>query len=173
MAAEGEIRFKVVPELSGLDDLIGQLRRTGFALEGLADSLARLSDGGPDAARTVPDTAACPFSSDRVVHDRHVLDVATFTPGTVTEEIVTFACPGWPDTTRTASDNPSPPEGWPSDYAQCPAAQRRTEHDGHAFTVRRSEPDTPGQTIVSEWRCAGHPARPWHVGGQYPDIGTT
>lgn len=112
MAAE--IKVDVVPTITGLDDLIGQLRRTGEALTGLADSLQRLSDGGPDAARTCSDDCPpeahpgprsmsgrgyrheCPFVSSRTVHEAHTITVDTMAPGTVDTITTNFSCPGWP-----------------------------------------------------------------------------
>ena len=85
-----------------MSDLVGQLRRTAAALTGLADSLTRLSDGSPDAARTAPDTGqdmdpVCPFITGAVVHDAHVITVETVRPGTFENQSeAVFSCPGFP-----------------------------------------------------------------------------
>lgn len=96
MAWSGE--FRITPQLSGLEELTGQLRRTGEALIGLADSIDRLSEGvSPDAARVRPEPEyVCPFVSNRTVHDAHMISVTSLRPGTVDTETVTFDCPGWP-----------------------------------------------------------------------------
>jgi len=99
MVAEATLNVKIVPEIEGLPELIEQLRRTGSALSGLADSLQRVSDGGGTAARTEPDTspeAVCPFETGGVVHDAHTITVDTFRPGTVDVVQAVHDCPGFP-----------------------------------------------------------------------------
>lgn len=173
MAAEAELNVSLNPRLSGVDDLIGQLRRTGAALEGLADSLQALSDGGPDMMRSIPDaersvpdsepSAECPFRTTRTVHDRHVISVPTFEPGTLDVKYESMTCPGWPD---TPPDNDSDSPAYVrTDYAKCPAAQLGTGHDPHDFAVVVGHPDNPTEEpLRTVWRCAGHPARPWGPG---------
>jgi hypothetical protein len=117
MAAEAELKIKLMPELSGLDDLIGQLRRTGEALSGLADSLQRLSDGSPDAARTEPDTSSpgfdfssipqgtrqvdptsagiCPWTVVAQGHDAHRFQIDMDT-SKIGAPVLSFDCPGHP-----------------------------------------------------------------------------
>jgi hypothetical protein len=98
MAAEAELKISITPVFEDVADLAGQMRRTGESLIAAADSLQRLSDGSPDAARTRPDNYRheCPFVTNRVVHDVHTITVRTFAPGTVDEITTNFDCPGFP-----------------------------------------------------------------------------
>lgn len=111
MAAESEIKVNLVPQVSGLEELIGQLRRTGESLVGLADSLQRLSDGSPDAARTAPDSEGgnpfpgfnfgqrrmpCPAAVDKLDHDGHEWTAhVPDSPGHMATDYVR-ECPGHP-----------------------------------------------------------------------------
>ena len=103
MAAEAELKLKITPELSGLDEVIGQLRGTGNALIGLADSLQRLSDGSPDAARTVrppvrlsaTEVGICPYVIIGKEHDAHRFQIDTDT-SEIGAEVLSFDCPGSP-----------------------------------------------------------------------------
>jgi hypothetical protein len=109
MAAEPEMRIEVLAVVTGLDDLAGRMRRTGEALITAADSLQRLSDGGPDTARTLPavDTAGkpdpdeswaggvCPFVSGRIAHEAHRFQVDTDV-SRIGAPVLNFDCPGHP-----------------------------------------------------------------------------
>jgi len=84
MAGDARLNIKITSEIEGLQEVIGQLRRTGGALIGLADSLERLSEGSPDAARTVPD--GCPGVINGQSHDAHTIRLGSYV----------YRCPGHP-----------------------------------------------------------------------------
>lgn len=109
MGAEMAMKVTVVPEFGDLENMIGQLRRTGESLIAAADSLQRLSDGGPDASRTLPavdstgqpdpDEAwaggVCPFMSAGVEHGAHRFQVDTDV-SKIGASVLNFDCPGHP-----------------------------------------------------------------------------
>lgn len=83
-----DMKINVTPQITGLDDMITQLRRTGESLIAAADSLQRLSDGSPDSS--VP----CPRAESGEEHDAHSWHAKdAFYPYVQT---ITLECPGAP-----------------------------------------------------------------------------
>lgn len=112
--AETDIKLTITPVLGllpGVSDFAEQLRRTAAALTGLADSLTRLSDGSPGAARTVPVTdneaqdiiegvrdtlpPLCPYVIGQKHHDAHRFQV-DMDVSEVGADVLSFDCPGHP-----------------------------------------------------------------------------
>lgn len=181
MAAESELKINVTPQITGLDDLIGQLRRSGMALEGLADSLQVLSGQPSDSPRTVDSAAplygdyaigpaVCPWILSGRTHDAHEFQI-DMDVSKIGAPVDNYQCPGRPvggaspdtfDDVRGASRliiTGTEPEARRN--VKCPEAQLGQDHDAHTFVVGVGDASDP-DSYMSDWRCPGHPARPWH-----------
>lgn len=110
MAAETELKISLTPVFEDTTDMIGQLRRTGESLLAAADALQRLSDGGPDSARTTPDIeeqtysvmgdlpVKCPAALLGTPHDGHRFEMIASPPDHPDWDVIhsIWNCPGHP-----------------------------------------------------------------------------